>query len=115
MSITFACKRIKEEDLVKCAFNINKTANKILGLLLKKKGKLKIPDISRELGLKRCSIQKSLKDLLEKELINRSQKNLEKGGYVFYYYCKDKKQIRDQIKKLLQQWYEKALDRVEKF
>ncbi len=115
MSITFACKRIKEEDLIKCAFDINKTSYKILRFLLKKKGKLKIREISSELGLKRCSVQKSLKNLLEKRLISRSQKNLEKGGYVFYYYCKNKKEIKDRIKNLLKQWYENALNRIEKF
>ncbi len=115
MSITFACKRIKEEDLIKCAFDINKTSYKILRILLKNKKKLKIQEISQELGLKRCSVQKSLKNLLDKKLISRSQKNLEKGGYVFYYYCKNKAEIKDRIKNLLQQWYENALDRIEGF
>ncbi len=115
MSITFACKRIKEEDLIRCAFDVNKTSYKILFLLLKEKNKLKIKDIANKLKLKRCTIQKSLKELLKKELINRSQKNLEKGGYIYYYYCKDKKEIKDRIKNLLQQWYENALKRVKKF
>jgi predicted transcriptional regulator len=115
MNITFACKIIKEEDLIKCAFNINKTSYRILKILLKSEEKLKIVDISKELNLKRCTIQKSLKKLLKKGLISRSQKNLKKGGYIYYYHCKNKKELKNKIKNLLQQWYKNALDRLEKF
>lgn len=115
MSIKFVCKTIKEEDLMRSAFKINKTSYKILRLLLKSKKKLKTTEISNELNLKRCTIQKSLKELSKKDLINRSQKNLEKGGYIYYYYCKDKKQIKNKIKNFLQQWYNNTLNKIERF
>jgi predicted transcriptional regulator len=114
MSITFACKRIMKDELIQCALEIKKTPYKILMLLLERKKKLKASEIVKEIGLKRCSIQKALKELLKKELVKRSQINLASGGYLYCYYSKDKKEIKNKITNILDSWHKKAKEEISK-
>lgn len=117
MSINFACKRIRREDLIKCAFDINKTSYKILFFLMKKSGndlssedskKKTVSEIANKVNLQRSSVQKALKELLNKDLIKRSQMNLEKGGYIYFYYSIDKNEIKKRISALLEEWHTNA-------
>ncbi len=115
MSITFACKKIMIEDLIRCAFQLNKTEYKVLLFLLKEKKETGIKKIAKSLNLKRCSIQKAVKNLLKKELIKRTQKNLSSGGYLFFYSSINKKSLKERLKNLLYGWYkgaEKAIGRL---
>ena len=74
----------------------NKNINKIKGLLRKE-----LNVVYKKLNFKISIIQKVLKKLYEKEILIRKQINLEKGGYVFIYSIKDKKQIKKIIMKII--------------
>ncbi len=112
--ITFACKKINREDLLRCSFNLNKTEYKVFMFLLSKHGKYKVKDISSIMGLERTGIQKALKGLLKKNLIKRSQKNLERGGYVYLYTVKDKKEIKQRMREIIDRWYQLVIEDIEK-
>ncbi|HKL24335.1 MAG TPA: helix-turn-helix domain-containing protein [Candidatus Nanoarchaeia archaeon] len=112
--VTFACKKIPKEDLIRCSFDLNKTSYKLLIYLLTQKKPLKISDISEGMGLERSSVQKALGKLFEKELVIRSQKNLEKGGYIYFYQTKNKQEIKDRMKKIINNWYENTKKEIER-
>ncbi|MFB6246437.1 MAG: helix-turn-helix domain-containing protein [Candidatus Pacearchaeota archaeon] len=112
--VTFACKKIPQEDLVRCSFDLNKSAYNLFMHLLKQKKALKANEINEQMGLDRSSVQKALSKLLGKDLVVRSQKNLEKGGYIYFYRTKDKKEIKERINSIISDWYENTKKEIEK-
>lgn len=102
--ILFSCKKISKEDLIKCAFALNKTEYKLLIFLLKKEKKYNAYQISGLMKLDRTTIQKAIKNLADKELVKRVQRNISGGGYTFLYIISDKKEIKDKIKKVICKW-----------
>ena len=81
--VTFSCKKITKEELVSCSFNLNKTKYNLLIFLLKNDKMYTVSQISNVMKLERTTIQKAIKDLVEKKLVRKTQKNLPGGGYVF--------------------------------
>jgi len=75
------CKQIEPRDLIKCTFGLNKTELELFLFLTKGKKCETVQTLSKNLKLDRTTIQKSLKNLLEKEIIDRRQDNLDNGGY----------------------------------
>lgn len=106
--VSFACKIIKIEDVVRCSFDINKTQYDILMLLSRSKEPLTISEIASKLGKDRTTVQKAVKVLYDKQLITRRQMNLDNGGYTYYYLMKDKENSKKQIIKLIDEWAEEA-------
>lgn len=102
--ITFSCKKITKEDLIKCAFSLNKTEYELLVFMLKKKGKYSANQISAMVRLDRTTIQKAIKKLANEGLVTRLQKNMPGGGYTFLYTIADKKEIKGRIKKVIRIW-----------
>lgn len=99
--IDFACKRITKEDVLRCSFNLNKTEYTVLLFLLKKSGSIK--QISQETNLDRTTIQKALKQLLEKQIIIRKR---DTGKGASYFYClKNKPEFKKEIHSRLNLWY----------
>lgn len=113
--VTFACKKIPREDLIRCSFDLKKTPYKLLIYLIKQKRSLRIKEIARGMELERSSVQKALGKLLEKDLIVRSQKNLEKGGYIYFYRTKNKQEIKQRMKEIIDNWYENTKKEIERF
>ncbi len=112
---TFACKKIKHEELLRCSFELNKTEFNVLMFLLKNDGFYSAREIAKKMGLERTTVQKAIKKLLERELIRRIQKNLPKGGYSFLYKANGKEEIKHKIKRIVQQWtqmVEKEIERI---
>lgn len=105
--ISFACKNIDLKDLIMCSFDLNKTDYKLLMFLLGK-DYMTTKEIARGINLDRSSVQKSLKRLVEKMLVNRKQFNLENGGYIFSYRIKDKGQIKKQMLDMISSWNQKV-------
>jgi len=112
--VTFACKKIPQEDLIRCSFDIRKTPYKLLVYLMKQKSSLRASEIAEGMGLERSSVQKALGKLLEKDLIVRSQKNLEKGGYIYFYRTKNKQEIKQRMKDIINNWYENTKKEIER-
>ncbi|RLI62097.1 MAG: MarR family transcriptional regulator [Promethearchaeia archaeon] len=113
--ITFSCKKIAKEDLIKCAFALNKTEYHLLIFLLKKDKKYTATQISKIVKLDRTTIQKAIKSLVDKELVKKTQRNISGGGYTFLYSIEDKKEIKKKIKEVIHKWckgVEKAVNEI---
>ena len=102
--IKFSCREISKEDLIKCTFALNRTEYNLLIFLLKKEKKYTAFQISELMKLDRTTIQKAIKKLVDTKLVNRIQRNIPNGGYTFLYIIKDKKEIKDKIKKVVHKW-----------
>lgn len=113
--IDFACKRFDLNEIIKCALGLTKSDFKILKLLISNDNYLTSSNVQKELKLDLSTAQRSLKKLRQKELILRRQKNLSSGGYVFEYKAKNKKEIREYIFKIVENWNNKVRHELEKF
>ena len=102
--ITFSCKRISKENLIKCAFALNKTEYNLLIFLLENEKKYTAFQISELMKLDRTTIQKAVKNLVDKELVIRLQRNIPGGGYTFLYVINDKREIKEKIKRVIHKW-----------
>ncbi len=100
MVLEFACKRFEIDEVLKCSFGLNKTEFLILKKLLSREKK--VDELSSELGKDKSTIQRSLQKMLNKGIVKRSQRNLKKGGYVFYYKSINKQLIKEHINKLFE-------------
>jgi predicted transcriptional regulator len=108
--IDFACKRITKEDVLRCSFSLNKTEYTALLFLLKKSGSIK--QISLETNLDRTTIQKALKQLLEKQIIIRKRDN--KKGASYFYCLKNKSDFKKEINSRLNLWYNSVKKEIER-
>ncbi len=108
--ITFACKKIKPDELIRCSFEINKTEYNVLFFMIKNKSPITVIRIAEKMELERTTVQKAIKTLLEKNLVRRIQRNLQKGGYVFFYEVENKKDLKARITKIVHAWV-RAVDR----
>ena len=110
--IDFACKRISEEELVRCGFGINRTEFNIFYFLIKQKQRTTVEQIAKKLELKRSTVQKAIKILIQKKLIARFQQNLKKGGYKFFYEINNKPKIKKELEDILKSWCRKAIEKI---
>jgi len=113
--ITFACKKIKQEELIRCSFELNKTGYDVLMFLLKNKETYSVPQIAKRMSLERTTVQKAIKSLLDRKLVKRRQKNLPRGGYIFFYRVNNKEEIKEKMKRTVYEWYksvEKEIDKL---
>ena len=112
--ITFACKKIKKEELIRCSFDLNKTQYNILMFLLKKNKRYSVIEIAKKNKLDRTTVQKAIKVLLKKGLVRRFQKNLTKGGYMYLYEVSRKDEIKKEMKRIISNWYNVVLNEIGK-
>ena len=112
--ITFFCKKITEEELIRCSFNLNKTEYNVLIFLLRNDKIRTILQISKAMELERTTIQKAIKNLVEKGLTKRTQKNLSRGGYIFLYKPNNKEEIKSKMKELTYKWYKHVEETIDK-
>ena len=112
--ITFSCKKITEEELIRCSFNLNKTEYNVLIFLLRNDKIRTIIQISKAMELERTTIQKAIKNLVEKGLTKRAQKNLSRGGYIFLYKPNNKEEIKSKMKELTYKWYKHVEETIDK-
>lgn len=113
--VTFSCKKISQEELIKCSFNLSKTEYNIIMFMLKGDEIFTASQISKAMKLDRTTIQKAIKSLVDKKLAKRRQKNLPKGGYTFFYEINNKNEIKDKMKEITYKWYkgvEEAINRL---
>lgn len=72
-------------------------------------------ELAQKLNLDLSTIQRSLKNLNEKNILIRSQNNLSGGGYVYLYKINDKKLIKEMIMKIISQWVKKVDSELDKW
>ncbi len=102
--VDFTCKQINANDLIKCTFGLNKTELRIFLFLLKSKLCINSSEIAKHLSLDRTTIQKGMKKMLEKGIVERRQDNLDSGGYVLLYCVKKKPELEKKMKEILASW-----------
>lgn len=115
MSLSFACKQIDFQDIVKCSFSLNKTEYALFMFLLKQKDSLSASDIGEELGKDRTTVQKAIKNLVNQDLVQKHQVNLDNGGYTFVYSIKNKETLRKTILDIIDKWHKNVVDAVKKW
>lgn len=112
--IYFACKKLDIEEVMRCGLGITKTEQLILKFLLKKEW-CTANKLVTELNISLATTQRSLKNLHEKQLVDRHQQNLDKGGYLFIYKAKDKEKIKIKLKNILKEWINDVENSLEKW
>lgn len=101
----FACKEFKVEDVIKCALNLTKADLNTMKCFLNEPNKWVDTDaLSRSLNLDISTVQRSVKKLHEKGIVQRSQQNLDGGGYVYIYKIHSKNQIKNVILEIVHSW-----------
>jgi predicted transcriptional regulator len=109
MEINFACKRFEIDDIIRCSLGLSKSDLKILNFLMKYSDKsLTSSDISKKLNLDVSTVQRGIKGLYGKEIVNRKQFNLKNGGYTYVYQIKNKQDIKKRILKIINIWVKQA-------
>lgn len=103
--IDFACKRFSVEEVIKCSLGLTKSDYELMKLMLKNDEHwFSTDELSKKLSLNLSTVQRTVKKLLEDEVVQRQQENLSSGGYVFYYRIKDKREIRKKIMSIVNNW-----------
>ncbi len=98
MGIEFACKVFSIDKVLKCSFGLNNTEFRILRFLFKKD--LTVSELSVKLNKNKSTIQRSLQKMINKQLVTKHQRNLKRGGYVFYYRAVSKDKIKERINQI---------------
>ena len=103
--IDFACKKIEMNQVIKCGFGLSRADFKLMDFMLKNNEKyFTTHELSRKLNLNLSTIQRGVKKLHEKAVIDRKQINLEGGGYLFTYQVKSKKDVRNVLLSIVRNW-----------
>ena len=114
--IDFACKEFKIEDVIKCALNLTKADLKVMKYFLNETEQWVDTDfLSKVLKLDISTIQRSVKKLHEKEILQRSQQNLDGGGYVFRYKIHSRAKIKNIIMTVVNSWADRLGQELEKW
>ncbi|MFO7711005.1 MAG: helix-turn-helix domain-containing protein [Candidatus Woesearchaeota archaeon] len=113
--LNFACKTFDMQDIIRCSLGLSKSECRLLNFLLGEHEALTTSEIAKRLDIDRTTVQKSIKALVEKDVVKRLQENLDKGGYIFRYIIKDKDIIRNKIKRNVSFWYENVMAGLEKW
>lgn len=102
--VSFACKSISLEEIIKCGFQLTKTEYYVMMHLLATAEELTTQEIADDLKKERTTIQKAIKSLAEKRVVVRKQFNLEKGGYSFVYSIREKENLKMRILHMIDRW-----------
>ena len=110
--ISFACQDIEFSDLLRCSFSLNKTEYNVMMFLLKTDKWFTASKLAKVMELDRTTVQKAIKKLAEKDIVERHQENLDKGGYIFHYRIKNKKDIKERMQKIVEKWYDEVIKEI---
>lgn len=110
--IEFVCKKIRQEEIVRCSFGLNKTEYDVLTYMLKENNELPVSEIAEGLNLDRTTVQKAAKTLLRKDLLEREKQGLSGGGYNFLYSAKKKEEIKKRMISRTKKWSRAVTDEI---
>lgn len=102
--IDFACKRFELDEIIKCSLGLTKSDMVVLKHLIRSGEEYNTEELAKKLGLDLTTVQRSMKKLHGKGVVDRRQQNLQGGGYVFYYESAPKKKIRQVIEEIVHSW-----------
>ena len=113
--ISFACQDIEFKDLLRCSFQLSKTEYNVFMFLLIKDKYYTTSEIATIIKLDRTTVQKSIKELADKNLVIRTQENLKKGGYVFYYRINNKSDIKKRMQDIVEEWHKEVVKEIKRW
>lgn len=113
--IDFACKRFDLDEIVKCGFGLTKGEFFIFKNFFGRDNFCTTEEISKRTKFNLTTVQKAVKKMYEEGILVRRQKNLSKGGYIFEYKIKNKREIRDLVKKLINKWTKTVEERIDRW
>ncbi len=113
-TISFACKNVPVEQVMRCGLGLSKGEYELLRLMLKKNDEYDVDELSSTTKKDRSTVQKQIKTLFNKNLILRRQTNLDEGGYKFYYRIKDKEGLKEMIKTNFDNYQKQVISAIEK-
>lgn len=111
-------KLFKSEKLFKCILGLNSIESNVFAYLLKHEN-VTTAELKTTFDKDRSSIQRALQLLIDREIIDRKSMSLkdftrEKGkdekdkrGYLYVYSAKDLEYVKQQLRGLLEKWYNK--------
>ena len=102
--IDFGCKQFKLMEVMKCALGLTKAEAQLLNSLIKTTDWLTTEKISKKSRLHLSTIQRAVKKLFVKGVLDRKQKNISDGGYFYVYRMKKKQEIKRLIMKTIREW-----------
>ena len=105
MPALFACKEINLYEIMKCSFALTKTEHKVLLFMVKANTNFPIKELGQKLSLERSTIQKAIKTLTDKGLVERKQQNIEEGGYRFCYSAIQQSLIKEKMLQSVKDWH----------
>jgi predicted transcriptional regulator len=68
--------------------------------------------LGKLMEIDRTTVQKAIKKLAEKDLVERRQENLDKGGYLFHYAIKNKGEIKQRMQSIVEKWHDAVVDEI---
>ena len=102
--------------MIKCALNLTKADLKAMKYFLNEKEQwVDTEFLSKVLKLDISTIQRSVKKLHEKEILQRSQQNLDGGGYIFKYKVNARAKIKNIIMTVVNSWAERLGQELDKW
>jgi len=103
--IDFACKKMNIQDIVKCSLGLSRSDYSVMQYLAKGYRSYHATDeIAGKLGLNLSTVQRAVKKLYERNMLLRTQENLDGGGYVFLYRMKNKEAARKVVMTTVNNW-----------
>ena len=109
--IDFACKKFELDEIFRCSLNLTKSEFRIFYFLMKNRKEYQSKDIAKSLGLDLSTVQRALKKIYGKNVLIRSQRNLE-SGYVFLYKIKNIEEVRENILSTIHSWTKRVEEEV---
>jgi predicted transcriptional regulator len=118
-------KGFKSGNLFKCILGLNEIELKVFFYLLKKNNVITM-ELTQLFEKDRSSIQRALQHLGELDLIERKamsfknykeklgEEDISKRGYLYVYSAKDLNAVKEELKDLLDKWYNAMIQYLEK-
>ena len=103
--INFACQRFQLEQIIRCGLALTKTDYKILNFLVENTDSwYTTEDIAEAFKINVSTAQRAVKKLHMEGVIQRTQNNLDSGGYVFLYKSYPKNYVKKMILDIVSKW-----------
>ncbi len=107
--IDFACKTFDLDEIIKCSLGLTKAEYRLFSFMLKNNEDwMNTSQLSKKTSLSLSTMQRCMKTLHEKDVVERRQENLGGGGYTYIYKAREKDHIRKIISEIIKNWSSKV-------
>ncbi len=104
---------LSTSSILKCKYSMNKSELKVYEAILKSKKDITMKELIDRIGKDRTTLQRTLNNLLDKNIISKKQVNLHKG-FMYTYYVENKVKLLEDIKKNIEETFLKITLDIEK-